>query len=204
MSTIIENGIEAGTWNKYQSHNPVQRWLVRRFLGALSELARTCAHDSPSAIDIGCGEGVSTALLKSAGLKTIRGYDFSAQIVEVARSANPGIPFDAVSIYELGEPHRSDFVSACEVLEHLEKPMLGLERMAAVCQRHCLLSVPNDPLFRSLNFCAGKYWHRWGNSPGHINHWNSREFVELVQKYFDIEQVRSPLPWTIVLAKPRA
>lgn len=204
MSTIIENGIEAGTWNKYQSRNPIQRWLVRRFLGVLSGLAQTCAHDSASAIDVGCGEGVTTALLKSAGISAIRGCDFSSQIIEVARRENPDIPFDVVSIYELGPSHRSDFVSACEVLEHLEKPMLGLERMAAVCQRHCLLSVPNDPLFRSLNFCAGKYWRRWGNSPGHVNHWNSREFVALVEKYFEIEHVRCPLPWTIVLARPRS
>lgn len=204
MSTIIEDGIEAGTWNKYQSRNPIQRWLVRRFLAALSDLARTCAHDSRSAIDVGCGEGVTTALLKASGLSEIRGFDFSSRIIDVARAENPGIPFEVVSIYDLAAAHRADFVSACEVLEHLENPTLGLERMAAACRRHCLLSVPNEPLFRTMNFCAGKYWRRWGNSPGHLNHWSSRRFVELVERYFEVEQVRRPLPWTIVLARPRS
>jgi 2-polyprenyl-3-methyl-5-hydroxy-6-metoxy-1,4-benzoquinol methylase len=203
MSAIVENGIEAGTWNKYESRNPLQRWLVRRFLGSLAGLAESCGPGTSTAIDVGCGEGVTTALLRDHGLRQIRGLDFSAQIIDVARARNPGIPFETASIYDLDERYRSDFVSACEVLEHLERPELGLERLAAVCSGHCLLSVPNEPLFRGLNFCAGKYWSRWGNSPGHLNHWSSAAFVRFVATRFEIVQVRRPLPWTIVLARPK-
>src|SRR5690606_5085855 len=96
-----------------------------------------------------------------------------------------------------------DMVAACEVLEHLERPEEGMKRLATVCRKYCLLSVPNEPVFRSLNFCAGKYVSRFGNSPGHLNHWSSREFSLLVSKYFAIEKVLKPLPWTIVLARSK-
>ncbi len=203
MSRIVEDGVEAGTWNKYESRNPVQRWLVGRFLGALGGLARSCASDCRTAMDVGCGEGVTTALLRDCGLPQIRGVDFSAGILNVARGRNPMIPFERQSIYELGEAQRSDFVSACEVLEHLERPDEGLDALARVCGRHCLLSVPDEPLFRGLNFCAGKYWSRWGNSPGHLNQWSSGAFRRFVERRFRIVEVRRPLPWTIILARPK-
>ena len=203
MTKIIEDGIEAGTWNKYQSRNPIQRRLVRDFLETLSEIARPCAVDSHTAIDLGCGEGVTTSLLRDAGLANIVGMDFSSQILDVAKTDHPDIPFETVSIYDLNENHRADFVSACEVLEHLEQPARGLERMAAVCQKHCLLSVPNEPIFRTMNFCAGKYLSRFGNSPGHLNHWSSRNFVKFVSTQFEVVKVSRPLPWIIVLARPK-
>ncbi len=203
MSHIIEDGVEAGTWNKYESRNPVQRLLVRRFLDTLRELARSCAADCRTALDVGCGEGVTTALLRDCGLGEIRGVDFSAGILEVARRRNPSIPFERLSIYDLGEAQRSDFVSACEVLEHLERPDDGLDALARVCGSHCLLSVPNEPLFRGLNFFAGKYWSRLGNSSGHLNHWSSGAFRRFVERRFRVVDIRRPLPWTIILARPK-
>jgi 2-polyprenyl-3-methyl-5-hydroxy-6-metoxy-1,4-benzoquinol methylase len=204
VSNLVEDGVEAGTWNKYESRNPVQRLLVWRFLATLRETAAPLARADASALDVGCGEGVTTALLRDAGFTAIRGCDFSAGILEVARKRHPGLPFFQANIYAL-EPtvHRADFVAACEVLEHLDRPAAGLARLAAICQGHCLLSVPREPIFRALNFCAGKYWRRAGSSPGHLNHWSTRRFVALLRTHFEVVAVRQPLPWTVVLARPR-
>lgn len=204
MANIIEDGVEAGTWNKYQSKNPIQRWLVGRFLETLTELASPLAGDCHDAIDVGCGEGMTTAVLHRAGIQKLRGLDFSAGILSEARACHPALSFEQANIYEL-EPsvHGADFVSACEVLEHLEHPDKGLERLAACCRRYCLLSVPREPLFRSMNFAAGKYLRRLGNSPGHLNHWSSRSFIQFVESRFDIIKLRQPPPWTVLLAKPK-
>lgn len=199
----MEDGVEAGTGNKYQSRNPVQRWLIRRFLDTLEGLASPLVSQCLSAVDVGCGEGVTTRLLHDVGFRHIRGLDFSAGILEVAGRQNPGLVFERVSIYELDYRHEADLVVACEVLEHLEDPERGLERLVSVSRQYCLISVPREPIFRGLNFCAGKYWSRWGNPPGHLNHWSSRSFLRLVSHYLEIVTVRQPLPWTVVLARPR-
>jgi hypothetical protein len=49
----------------------------------------------------------------------------------------------------------------------------------------------------------GKYLLQGGNTPGHIQHWSSRGFVELVSRHFEVVKVRKPLPWTMLLCRPR-
>jgi hypothetical protein len=63
--------------------------------------------------------------------------------------------------------------------------------------------VPNEPLWRVLNFSRGKYLADWGNTPGHLNHWSPGAFRAFLEKELIIEDMRRPLPWTVVLARPR-
>ena len=89
----------------------------------------------------------------------------------------------------------------CEVLEHLAEPRRALERLASISRRHCLLSVPREPLWRALNCLRGSYLGQLGNTPGHIQHWSRGAFLRLVGEYFEIVEVRSPIPWTVVLCR---
>ena len=41
-----------------------------------------------------------------------------------------------------------------------------------------------------------------GNTPGHVNHWTRWGFHKFVESRFHVQQVRSPLPWTMVRAIP--
>ncbi len=200
---LIEDGIPAGTWNKYGSKNPVQNYLVSRFLNALSETARGLQPECNSALDVGCGEGVSTQLLFEAGFEQIRGCDFSGQILERARADHPHLTFEQKDISALTSADTVDFVAACEVLEHLEEPEAALEKLAVICRVGGIISVPNEPIFRGLNFLAGKYWREWGNSPGHLNHWSPRSIRRTVARFFDVEQVVTSLPWTILTVRPK-
>ncbi|MBK1875741.1 class I SAM-dependent methyltransferase [Pelagicoccus mobilis] len=200
---IVEDGIPAGTWNKYESKNPVQRYLVKNFLDTFRRAAAPLAKECQSAIDVGCGEGVSTRLLKDVGFESIVGLDFSKQIIETAKSENPDIEFKQVDIFDLDESHSVDFVSACEVFEHLEGPEKALKKLAELCRVGGIVSVPNEPIFRMLNFAAFKYMRDFGNSPGHLNHWSSRGIVRFLSTYFEIEAVYRPLPWTIVVVRPK-
>jgi hypothetical protein len=47
----------------------------------------------------------------------------------------------------------------------------------------------------------GKYWLQGGNTPGHIQHWTKSGFAAFVAKHFDVLEIRSPLPWTMLLCR---
>ena len=94
-----------------------------------------------------------------------------------------------------------DMVSAIEVLEHVPDPQLTLHEMSRCAQRHLLVSVPREPLWRTLNVARGAYWSQLGNTPGHVNHWSRRSFIQLLRGHGEIAEVRSPFPWTMLLVR---
>ena len=55
----------------------------------------------------------------------------------------------------------------------------------------------------ALNLARGKYIKDLGNTPGHLQHWSKKSFITLVEKYFTVIEVKSPLPWTMLLCRQR-
>ncbi len=213
MNIKIAGGIEEGgtvignTYNKYASGNPAVKWIMHGFEIALSELVRTAA---PSSInEIGCGEGYWVLRWNEQGIPA-RGSDFSTKVIELARenASAKGLPtslFAPQSIYDLDADRDSaDLIVCCEVLEHLEHPEAGLKALQRVANKHLIVSVPREPLWRVLNVVRGKYIGNLGNTPGHIQHWSKNQFMRVVSNYFEIIEVRSPLPWTMLLCRPRS
>lgn len=202
-----ENGIVVGNaYDKYGSRNPIVKWMMEGFESALSELVDKA---SPTAIhEIGCGEGYWVLRWAEQGMAA-RGCDFSTHVIELARenAAGRGLSpslFEARSIYDLEAGCDSaDLVVCCEVLEHLEHPEVGLQALQRVVGRHLIVSVPKEPLWCALNLVRGKYIADWGNTPGHIQHWSKSSFIRMVSKYFEVVEVKSPLPWTMLLCRPR-
>jgi glycosyltransferase involved in cell wall biosynthesis/SAM-dependent methyltransferase len=202
-----EDGVVIGNvYDKYGSRNPVVNRLMRGFESALSEFV---AASAPQSIhEIGCGEGHWVVRWNETGL-CARGCDFSRKIIDMARAnaGRRGLPaslFEARSIYDLDPRHDgADLVVCCEVLEHLQHPARALEALGRVVGRHLIVSVPREPVWRALNLARGKYLRRLGNTPGHIQHWSSAGFINLVSEYFDVVAVRNPLPWTMLLCRPR-
>jgi len=202
-----ENGIPVGNvYDKYNSRNVLVRHVMNNFTEALTRLVELA---SPSDIhEVGCGEGYWVLRWLNQGLN-VRGSDFSRQAVELARenAAAAGIDatglFSVRSVYDLDATDAADLVICCEVLEHLDNPELALDRLHAISQRHLLLSVPREPLWRMLNMMRGKYLAHGGNTPGHIQHWSTSAFLELLRKRFSIIETLTPIPWTMVLVKPR-
>jgi SAM-dependent methyltransferase len=203
---VQEDGVWAGNhYDKYGSRNPIVRWLMRGFEGALDELVRIA---NPRTVhEIGCGEGRWTLKWAGEGILA-RGSDFSQQIIAVAkenaaRSASAA-QFRAASIYDLQAPgDAAELVVCCEVLEHLEEPERALDVLSTLASPWLLASVPREPLWCTLNLARGKYIPSLGNTPGHIQKWSSHGFVRLLSRRFEIVAVRKPLPWTMVLAKVR-
>ena len=200
-----EDGIVIGnTYNKYGSQNPVVQWIMNGFNNSLSNLIGKAA---PKTIhEIGCGEGYWVIRWNHQGIDAC-GSDFSSQVIELARENSleaelPPNTFQQLSIYDVNSDNDSaDLIVCCEVLEHLEFPEQGLQALQHIVEQYVILSVPREPIWRVLNMFRGKYFSELGNTPGHIQHWTHSGFVKLVTKYFDIMEVKSPFPWTMILCR---
>jgi 2-polyprenyl-3-methyl-5-hydroxy-6-metoxy-1,4-benzoquinol methylase len=196
------------TFDKYGSTNPVVRRLMSGFEGTLARLFTRAAPES--VLDVGCGEGVLTYKWAQAlGDRPVLGIDLADPKLETEWStrARPNLEFRAMGPEELQDlpfPDRSfDLAAAIEVLEHVPDPEQTLAEMARVASRHLLVSVPREPLWRGLNVARGAYVRDLGNTPGHVNHWSKRSFVEMVGTHGEVIEARSPFPWTMLLVRVR-
>ena len=186
---------------KYTKANFVTRRLVDGFFRAAGELIAPLP-DVRTAIEFGCGEGVSTRRLSTflpAGA-AFEASDFDERRVVAARQINPDIRCVRESLYELNRPDDSfDLVIVLEVLEHLDDPDRAMREIRRVARKWAILSVPREPLWRMMNLARLKYVGSLGNTPGHIQHWSCRAFRRFAGQYGVVRQWRTPLPWTILL-----
>jgi ubiquinone/menaquinone biosynthesis C-methylase UbiE len=193
------------TFDKYGSRNPVVRRLMRGFHRSLDELWESAAPES--VLDVGCGEGVLTAeWAQRLNGGRIVGIDLEDPKLRAEWDARrrPNLEYRVEEATSLSfADDEFDLAAAIEVLEHVPDPHATLSEMARVAGRHLLVSVPREPLWRVLNMARGAYWGALGNTPGHVNHWSKRSFIELLARYGTVEKVRSPFPWTMLLVRLR-
>jgi 2-polyprenyl-3-methyl-5-hydroxy-6-metoxy-1,4-benzoquinol methylase len=202
--TISEQGVVTGnTYDKYGSSNPLVRRLMAGFereLDALLELA------APSSLlDIGCGEGVLVhRWAQRLGERRVVGIDLEEESIQAgwAERRAPNLEYRMIQDANLPfAANEFDLASAIEVLEHVPDPEYTVSEMARCAERHLLVSVPREPLWRMLNVARGAYWQALGNTPGHVNHWSRRSFVKLLSRHGEVVEVRSPFPWTMLLVR---
>ncbi|MFN9979297.1 MAG: methyltransferase type 11, partial [bacterium] len=80
----------------------------------------------------------------------------------------------------------------------------ALAEIDRVANRWVLVSVPWEPTWRILNVIRGKYWRRFGNTPGHVQHFSRAEIRRQIVNRFVIVNELDPLPWTIIVASKRS
>jgi 2-polyprenyl-3-methyl-5-hydroxy-6-metoxy-1,4-benzoquinol methylase len=203
--TVSDGGIVTGnTYDKYGSSNPIVRRLMSGFERSLDELLDRAAPRS--LLDVGCGEGVLVhrwAQSLGDGHRLV-GIDLEEDSIQAgwAEHQAPNLEYRVMRAEDLpfadGE---FELASAIEVLEHLPDPEHTVGEMARCAASHLLVSVPREPLWRMLNMARGAYWSALGNTPGHLNHWSKRSFVELLSRHGEVAEVRSPFPWTMLLVR---
>ena len=158
-----------------------------------------------SVLDVGCGEGVLTEEWAARlGDGRIVGIDLDDPKLrtEWERRRRPNLEFVTADATALSfADDEFDLAAAIEVLEHVPDPEATVAEMARVAERHLLVSVPREPLWRGLNLARGAYWRSLGNTPGHVNHWSKRSFTSLLARHGSIVEARSPLPWTMLLVR---
>jgi ubiquinone/menaquinone biosynthesis C-methylase UbiE len=191
---------QSRNYKKYNSKNPLMGIVISNFMNNLKETSAPLKNIK-SVVDIGCGEGF---VINCLDYPKITGVDISRNALRIAKEKNPECEFCSGSIYEISFKENSfDLVIATEVLEHLERPDLALQEIKRITKNYCILSVPNEPYFRAMNFFRGKNLTRLGNDPEHVQNWSSGKFVSLIETYFDVLEVRRPFPWTMVLCKKK-
>ena len=206
MSTTVtrdaEGTVTGNTYDKYGSANPVVKRLMANFEGTLEELFR---HAAPaSLLDVGCGEGVLTHQWAPRIDGRVVGIDLDdpALHAEWEKRQAPNLEYMVMKAENLPfADDEFDTATAIEVLEHVPDPEHTVAEMARVAQRWLLVSVPREPLWRGLNMARGAYWKDLGNTPGHVNHWSKRSFVQLLSRHGKVVEARSPFPWTMLLVR---
>jgi SAM-dependent methyltransferase len=190
-----------GNWQKYQSSNPIQRFLIRNFLRTVV----TMTHSVPTStiLDAGCAEGfVSQRLFEESPDARVTGIDTDLDALARGQTLHPTTWFGSGDITSLPFQDASfDLVVCTEVLEHLQYPGMALSELKRVASRYCLISVPHEPFFRLSNLMRGKNVSRLGDDVDHYQHWGAIAFHRLVSNYFRPVASRYPFPWQVLLGE---
>jgi 2-polyprenyl-3-methyl-5-hydroxy-6-metoxy-1,4-benzoquinol methylase len=202
--TVSKDGVITGnTYDKYGSTNPLVRRLMESFESTLDELMRRA--EPRSLLDVGCGEGVLVhRWALSLPDSRLVGIDLEEESIQAGWSERqaPNLEYRTMPAEDLPfAADEFDLATAIEVLEHVPDPEHTLAEMARCAQRHLLVSVPREPLWRMLNMARGAYIGQLGNTPGHLNHWSKRSFTRLLSQHGEVVELRSPFPWTMLLVR---
>lgn len=197
------DNVAGNYYDKYNTQNPIARYLMNGFLSSFDELADMAG--TREAYEVGCGEGNLSMRLHDRGWN-VRGSDLEESSVAEANGqceARNTLPrFQTRSLFDLTAAEASaELVICCEVLEHVPQTERALAVLQSLANPYLLVSVPREPLWRALNMARGKYIRSMGNTPGHIQHWSSTAFVDLLRTKFTIVEIRKPIPWTMVLCR---
>jgi len=200
----MKNGDEIITgnyYNKYATTNFIEKFLVDRYKRTLIRLIKSISVNS--IYEVGSGEGeIINIVSKIKTFKLILGSDIDKRLLTQNAIKYPFSRWILNKAEQLPIRENSiDLVIACEVLEHINSPEDFLEECKRLNAKYYIFSIPNEPLWRILNILRFKYLKKFGNTPGHINHWSKNKIKKLVSQYLDIEYIFLTLPWIFILAK---
>jgi len=200
----IINKHSSSNLNKYQCMHPIAVNRIAAFSRELVGMMTLVKHSR--ILSLGCGEGFDMKNLLETGQLAIEyscGLDLSHSSLKFSRQIISHFPFDVVNgdIQHLPlKLRRFDVILCLEVLEHLAFPEMVLKAISDSFNGFCLFSVPNEPLYRLTRMILlRKNIREWGNHPEHCHNWSKPAFSRLIEKYFVVDQVATPFPWTVIL-----
>jgi 2-polyprenyl-3-methyl-5-hydroxy-6-metoxy-1,4-benzoquinol methylase len=197
----MESGISFNQ-SKYESKNPFKRMALDFFYQAIVEMP----FEAETVLDAGCGEGfgANRLLEKFPGLD-ILGTDLSWPALVNAKQISSDLETLQADVTRLPFSEKQfDMIVSLEVLEHLPEPAQAVQAYKRTAARYLLLSVPNEPVFRTLRMLEGNDILQWGDHPEHINHWNFISFPRFLKKQglrVIARKVPFPYTWVIVLCE---
>ncbi len=195
--------IEEKFSGKYLSKSFIIKKLVKNYFNNIDDIISNL--DVEKVLEVGCGLGFSTEYLsRMFENKKFQASEFNDRLLKKAKKKNPCVKIIQESVYDLKREDNSfDLIMVLEVLEHLKKPELALEEIHRATNRYCLISVPNEPLWRFLNVIRLKYLKRLGNTPDHYQHWSEKTLVRFLEPLFLVKKIKKPLPWIFILGEKR-
>ncbi len=202
QSDIYDN-VPGNFYDKYNTRNPISRYLMQGFLSSFDELtAKTGVRKS---YEVGCGEGHLSMRLHDRGWQ-VRGSDLEEVSVAeanaqcVQRNLDP--KFHAISLFDLTpQIAAEELVICCEVLEHVPDTTKAISVLKSIASPYLLVSVPREPIWRPFSTSrGGNIWPIWATHPD-TSSTGPRHLISMLRSSFEIVEVRKPLPWTIILCR---
>lgn len=183
----------------YNETNFIAKFLYKNFFNEIENMLVSC-RGIETMLEVGCGLGESSLEIQKMlpGVK-FEVSEYDENYVKILRNSNFPLNVTHETVYNLQHSDSSfDCVILLEVLEHLDDYEKALEELFRVSNKYVLISVPNEPLWKILNFMRGKYMKDFGNTPGHINHFNLKELSNILSKYGKITYMATPIPWVMI------
>jgi len=193
----------------YNNPNRLVRWISRKRIKTICKMIKkfSTGYSTSYILDVGCEDCFLFDNLQNSAMKV--GLDFLSEPL-----------FDANNNYLLVEgdanllPFKNntfDVTICSETLEHVTDPPKVLKEISRVTKNYSILSVPDDDVIlnakKMVKMFNKKSLEDLSNEkvPEHINSWKSKEFIDLVKQYFDIQKIKLlPLKIiTIVVCKPK-
>lgn len=159
---------------KWEYGNGLYQRALRRYLDRMA--FHVLQRGATQVLDAGCGEGYVQRGLAERGYRgRWTGVDVSHGAVRFAAARAPQQVWEVGDLRALRFADASfDLVLCSQVLEHIPSPEAVRDDLARVSARWMLVSVPCEPVFRTL--CAASIALGIGQDPGHVNFWTPRRF----------------------------
>jgi 2-polyprenyl-3-methyl-5-hydroxy-6-metoxy-1,4-benzoquinol methylase len=193
----------------YISRNPIIRLLLNNFMARIGKVLTQIQAIDSRGLDAGCGEGHLLAYLYEHQLVSdMVAVDLDQRKLDYAQRHYPFCRYQRGNIQDLEfDSNTFDFVLSTEVFEHLPDPAKALEELERVAKpaAHIIISVPFEPFFHWGNIVRGKYWHRGGRTPDHLNFWHRNEFRSFLSPRVAIKNCYSvsTFPWILCFGQFR-
>lgn len=166
---------------RYDLHDNSKRSKgYEKFLLRLVEpIEKYLSPESSHGLDYGEGPyPMLRELLNEHGFESVSGFD------PIFNKVNPSI----------SGPY--DFISCCEVIEHMSKPSIDINRMISLLKKEGLLVISTGVLSKEINFRA---WH-YISDVTHINIFSDKTFT-YIEKAYGLELIESKLDLRVFLKK---
>ena len=132
-------------------------------------------------LDVACGIGYGSKMLRNAGASEVLGVDRSEETVALAKRdfGVEGIVFHVGLAENLSGFGKFDIVVSFETIEHIQKPEKFLEEVSRVLHKDGMLVI-STPVRES-----GSLYTKPAN-PYHEREWSEDEFDSLLRNYFPV------------------
>ena len=138
-------------------------------------------------LDISCGEGYGTKLLKDWGAKRVIGLDISKESIKKARENFEEknveyIVHDAINL-DCFQDNTFDMVVSFETIEHLSDPKKFLKEIKRVATESAvfIITCPNDYLY---------YPQKNEHNPYHLKKYKFEDFKNILRGVFDKKDIK--------------
>ena len=192
---------------EYASTNPISQKLYSNFYKKINSIVESRAKPKFKFLEVGCGAAESSLkinkMLSNLDFEThFEASEYDKRFVDKIETLNYPFRVTQETVYDLKrENDKFDLIFLLEVLEHLEFPEKAVEELFRVSSKYVVISVPNEPIWRMANMARFQYLKDFGNTPGHINHYNEKKLAKIIKPYGKVIKVFKPFPWLIILAE---